>query len=432
MGGLFWIVLIFPSLALLWITRGRLTPFYLSWLGLSQMLGGGAVALGSRPGNFAELLVWWLGPLGALAGYAYGARRGRIRSKVLGDARGCSQDGAYSAALILTWIVVASLAAYHFVAAGVPLLMADVELARFNFTGSGLFGLPGRTVLFGVAVLFFLASRTHGEVDERRTYGARIALGLSFMTFAASRMLMGFKSGMLEVFALILFVEGTRANPPNVLKAFRRYSLPLAVAVVYATSVAGLYRTVTSSGLSTGEYFIRRMTLEAAQPGLYVLQRREVLSPYPGESLYDDIRYYFPKYAGFTPVGEAAFTKVVASEILAVPSRYASDSVPVTIGAFARLVYDFGVLAGITGMFLLGWLFRSLELRVPRTGSPRSAAVVLAALWGVHDYLTKGDVIFSFLNWGMMLTFVTGLHLALEHGIRHTLASPNRASSSEA
>jgi peptidoglycan/LPS O-acetylase OafA/YrhL len=96
---------------------------------------------------------------------------------------------------------------------------------------------------------------------------------------------------------------------------------------------------------------------------------------------------------------------VVSAEVLGTPLDDASFIVPVTVGAFASLVWDFGVV-GFMLFVLLGVLFAWAEARAFRT--PRALPFIawVTVLSVLSGYLQKGDLIYNVLNWGLMLAFV--------------------------
>src|SRR5690348_8100753 len=98
-------------------------------------------------------------------------------------------------------LMVGGLAGYHLIALGLPILQPDVEIRRFDFTSSGLLGIPGRMFLYGLpfsVIAWTLAGSRVGSKSVHRwvrgTWGA----------YVAAQVASGFKGGLLNI--VILYV----------------------------------------------------------------------------------------------------------------------------------------------------------------------------------------------------------------------------------
>jgi len=107
-------------------------------------------------------------------------------------------------------VVIIGLAAYHLVMVGIPILTGNVEVTRFDFTSSGLFGIPGRMYLFGLPFAVLLVSIGAGRnllpVSRRllvATWGAYILANL----------VGGLKGGMVNVLVTALLVAAVAGRP---------------------------------------------------------------------------------------------------------------------------------------------------------------------------------------------------------------------------
>src|SRR5439155_18948606 len=126
-------------------------------------------------------------------------------------------------ATTVTIVVVAGTLA-HFAVGGIPLLSSNVEIARLDVTASGLLGIPGRIYLFGIPLA--LAACLRGERIGSRAAFSTWQSRLLLATFVISRILSGFKSGLLEVVVITLLIyvasghSMNRNHLPKLLAAF--------------------------------------------------------------------------------------------------------------------------------------------------------------------------------------------------------------------
>ncbi len=274
----------------LFLSRGKLTPITVLIVLQAQVLAGTMLLdeqfrLGIGPIQLAALLALMIGY------YAVDARLGPAPS---GDV-GPLPSGDLRRAWLVSAIVVAFVV-YHFVAGGIPALSEEIEVARFNFSASGLLGIPGRMFLFGLpfaAVMSLLAASREPSVSSRRL------AQMVWVAFVVSQLLSGFKGGIVTVILVALLGLALAGRAIDLSAAIRsRWLLGAgAAAVLVAIFYSFQYRSVgVDSPDEAVRYLAERLTIVAAQPGYVALT--QLPSPTDPPYMADDIAYFAERYAG--------------------------------------------------------------------------------------------------------------------------------------
>lgn len=326
--------------------------------------------------------------------------------------------------LYVTFFILLLFTVYHYSVVGIPIFSGNVEIERFEFTNSGLFGLPGRVILFGIPIYYIIVNgfRRFSNVSYHLL---KKPLYLSFFLLVFTRLAAGFKGAIVEIILITFFCNITSLQNFNIIKLFRKYSLSIFIAVVFAFGVARLYKTITLNYNSGTQYFIERLTTIAALPGYRVIQGK--ISNYAtySNSLLNDLNYYLPKYfLGSYQSDAFPFVKIVSSSIYGTSLQADSFIVPVTIGALATLYYDFGAYSFLFS-FLLGMLFARSELKARSSENILQYSIALISIVCIQHYIIRGDLIYNLLNWSIMSIFVFGIYFFFER-ISRTLIREKR------
>lgn len=312
----------------------------------------------------------------------------------------------------------------HFVRGGVPILAANPELARLNFTSSGLLGVPGRLYLFGLPFVVALTAW------EARRAGVSLwryrAFQLCFLFFTISRALSGFKSAYLEVLLVLGIIMLTGRRPPSVKRTVVALSVPVAASLLAAYLVGTMYATYETSSGGARRAFIDRLTSDAAISTVVVLDDavpRFGTSP----ALRTDFMYYARSYFHVGPGYPFAFERVVSASLVggSPTDPYLS---PVTTGAFADIYFDEGVWVALGGMVLLGGL-GAVVVNVGRGSErrPLRYMFVFASAMAMYDYMTKGSLAYNLLNFlaiAVLLALVARIELLVQYRRKENVASP--------
>lgn len=398
--------------------RGRLTPFFLTTLSLVPVAVGHArldslMPLARNTSALYLVSLWLL-----VAGYVTATSRYATRPPQHHD-RAIARSEVKAISVLV--VAIASLTLYHFARVGIPILSANVEVARYNFTGSGLVGVPGRAFLFGVPLVAVAALRLwRGAPDDRRLRTVAVS---TVVLLVLSRIAAGFRSGALEVLVVIFVGLASSGRGLSLYQGLRRYAIPVAMAFVFAVQLSQAYGTVARQGSDPGWQIIwDRATIGVAESGHLALQSGNVLVLSPETALGNDGLYFLARYAGVGEDTRYTFSQNIAAVVSAVPLDYAKSAAPVTVGGFPELYYDMG-LAAFVVMLAAGVGYRKVEHLAFTTDRTPTYVLAVATIFAVNDAVTKGEPIYALLNWGFVGCLVAGAFKLLD-GSRVAAAAP--------
>ena len=101
--------------------------------------------------------------------------------------------------------------------------------------------------------------------------------------------------------------------------------------------------------------------------------------------------------------------------------------VPVTVGAFAGLVLDFGIIGGYFGMFLIGSIYYYLFINCLKAKSPFKGASLGIILYQFHVYILNGGLVYTLINTSVIILFLFMLKI-LSQIIAHIIIGAARKS----
>lgn len=362
-----------------------------------------------------------LSPIILIVGYQVG--QSRVRAETQERAR---PTRAEYHPLRATRFVVYAGVVYHFAVGGIPLLNANAEVARLNFTSSGLFGIPGRLYLFGLPIVAALTAA------EARKVGTPIwayrPARLAIAAFTLSRLLSGFKSGMLEVIITLILIRILSSTPLRPSAAVRRYLMPVLCAIAVAYMVGTSYDTY-NAGTGAFNSFLQRLTTGSAASSAVVLDQQVPRLNDSSPALANDLRYYVDEYLHIGSGPPYSYEKLVSATLVdAAPTS--PFLAPVTTGAFADLYYDLGLLNAGIGMLILGLILSSVTNLCRRWEcAPLGYSLAFASAMALYAYITKGDLVYNAMNWtGVAVAIATTalVERALSKGLAMHAASRGR------
>jgi len=308
-----------------------------------------------------------------------------------------------------------SLAVYHFYKVGLVVFSRDIETARFQSLGNaGLFGLPGRVVLFGLILLSFV-SLIHRERLSRKS----VIFCLS--TYVLTNFLTGFKGALVEV-ATVLMIGLFFSNPRILGKYKSRLIIVLSLAVGYSIWTASLYVSFNSNLNFDLEYIYNRLTTIPASAQWFALKIQEEVKS-TGGALSIDTNYFLRKYFGLGEGSNFAFDQIVSSLVYNTPRSASSFLVPVTTGGTTYLLASFVWWLVPIIVLILGFTFTrviqslTLELDFYRT-------VLLSTLFLIIPvFMSNGAGAYLIINWIVMIIFTLSIYsvssFVFKHGIRN-------------
>jgi hypothetical protein len=309
--------------------------------------------------------------------------------------------------------VVSFFVAYHFIVGGVPLFADDVELKRFSFLDSGLFGVPGRMYLYGLPFLAAYVSRVQELTPSK---SGRQLRNFVWAEFVLAMILSGFKGSLIQVLVIWILIRSV-SNKPLTLRATLRlkYVAVLVTAILFGALIAQRYGTLEITGPSrTATYLAARSTVIAAGPGALAVR---ILPPHPtGFYHTDDFIYYTQKYLRIPVTDREVFPmeKLVSAQLSNTELDEGEFIVAVTVGAFAGFVVDFGMPVAFILMLCVGMLYGWIAKRTPRTRSPFAFAAFVLILRSLDAVIVNGGLAYYIFNIGLMLLILLAIHKVCE------------------
>ena len=329
-------ILLLP-LVTLWWESAKLTPLVVTSVSLTPVLLGYA-ELDALNGT-STAMMYCAAVSCLVAGHLIHQSWSRLRRVAAPLPSVNHLPGRSAPGVICFCCVVIVLTFYHFFASGVPLLSDDVETARFDFTSSGLLGIPGRMFLFGLPFTVLLVSsaafRKLVPISRELLYSVWIA-------YIATSLLGGFKGGLVAVLTIMLLARSVVSRPLSLRRAVVGWRVLVIVgALLYCGLISFRYRSLglTSPG-DVIPYLAARATTSAAAPG-YLVFSRYGTDGTGGDHYAQDASYFLRKYLPFIFSDDGVtlpFDKTISAALYHTPISGKSFIVPVTVGAFPEMV----------------------------------------------------------------------------------------------
>ncbi len=406
------IILLLPLLALYW-ERGNLTPLVITTSFLAPVLIGYVELDPTNESQMAPLYCAAVVSL-ALGHFAHHVFQRTWRPIPRAPAASPGLPRHSSPGLGLFVSVVVALTFYHFLSSGIPLLSDDVETARFDFTSSGMFGIPGRMFLFGLPFAVFLVSLS---ATRRLTRVSRKLTYLVWTSYASASLLGGFKGGLVSVLTTMLLVRSASGTPLSLKRVLVGWRVAVIVgAMAYCALISFRYRSLglTNPG-DVLQYLASRATVSAAAPG-YLVFNRCGTGGSGGEQFAQDLGYFLHKYLPFLPLDQddliLPFDKTVSAALYHTPISKSAFIVPVTIGAFPELVANVGVTGGILGMFFVGALLSYLVTGAQTCKPACKSGLFALAVHLLQIYVLNGNFVYTCLNFALVSVLLFLLYRA--------------------
>lgn len=402
-------MLVIPVLVMLLIvaflaSRGRILPLHLVLVFQSAMIVGYAIDDAERDTHFA---VWLLLAIIAFA-LAYGVTEAALAKHV--RARPPRKERSYAAALSTAVLLIIGLVVYHFALSGLALFSRFVEIRRFDFTQSGLWGIPGRMYLFGLPFAVFLSKAWY---KATRGASARALVWASWSAYVLAQLFSGFKGSVVSIAVLYLLVLAQSGRPFTLWQAFRlRYAAVAATAIAFAAIIAQRYQSLGISRLQeTLSYLFARLTTIAANAGYQALW---LFRGGPHHDYYlSDVIYYLNEYShlGYQ-VSRYPLELMVSSSITGTSLGQNNFIVSVTMGPYAEAAVSFGLIGGLIVMAAAGAVFAGLSVAARRATRPLDSAILGLAVLMFFDYSVNGGLAYRLVNWAAVSGFLWLLYHA--------------------
>jgi hypothetical protein len=319
-----------------------------------------------------------------------------------------SQQDSVGRALRILIAVVFAFVIYHLMVGGIPLFSADPEIARFDVTSSGLFGIPSRMFLFGLP--FVVLMTTVASMRNLVTISGKM-LNFIWVCYFISSAFSGFKSSLFTVVIIFLFARSAGKEPVRVKWMLSARGL-IAVgsilgSVFYVGSLYGSLRFDSLAGFE--DYFLARSTVIAAEPGYYALTDYGTAGR-DAVQYQKDFRFYFDEYLPEGTQDDAdnhlPLDKSVSSQLYGGQELIVS----VTVGAFPEMFVNIGD-AAYAGMFGLGVLFFLIYRKARSCRSVFGCGIYSGVLYWMCVYITNGNLIYYVFNLGFVMTMLYAVFL---------------------
>ena len=296
----------------------------------------------------------------------------------------------------------------HFGVTGIPLFSGDVEISRLERGSSGMAGFPSRMYLYGLTIGLLWSV---GEARLLRDDWFRDKWVIAAMAaYSVSRVLGGFKSGLLQVeitivLILILLWGGIRL-PRYAGRLFLAGGASLAFVFLIATTYSSYQSTSVVDSLAA------RLTSVSVEPVAMVLQSENAYLGEDRTPLVLDSQYFAARYFG---VGEQSygFTKLIAARWVGESPLADRIFPPVTLNGGAVLSRQFGLAVSIILMLVVGRLMAMLEVGGQRTCSPMVFMLSGVALVAMIEFISRGEIVYSIINWSASVFFLVALSRVL-------------------
>lgn len=401
------LILLLP-LATIWWESAKLTPLVVTSVSLTPVLLGYAELDASNGTNTA--LMYCAAVSFLVAGHVLHQGWGRLRRPAAVPGVNRLPRRSTPGVICFSCVVIV-LTFYHFFAAGVPLLSEDVETARFDFTSSGLLGIPGRMFLFGLPFTVLLVS---SSAFRKLMPVSRKLLYAVWISYIATSLLGGFKGGLVAVLTIMLLARSVVSRPLSLRRALVGWRVLVIVgALLYCGLISFRYRSLglTSPG-DVIPYLAARATTSAAAPG-YLVFSRYGTDGTGGDHYAQDASYFLRKYLPFIFPDNGVtlpFDKTVSAALYRTPISSRSFIVPVTVGAFPEMVSNVGVGFAMAGMFLVGVFISYFVTRAQLSGGAFQSALFALTVNLLQIYILNGNLVYTCFNLVLVGLFLFGLY----------------------
>jgi hypothetical protein len=393
-------------LVLVLVARLRLSFFMAVCAQLVLMLIGLAMIADSGEGSWRAFYLSCFGLVFFIFGHWLGTSIRRHSKPCLSTSHAAPVSNA---AVWAVTVFAGSLGMYHLVVSGIPLFSSSIETQRFDFTSSGLFGIPGRMYLYGITIAWVLASINASNQGVRWRNSGPWRLATFFFLFSAG--LSGFKGELIVTAIVVIGVYVVLSGRTIRLGGFlARYSWIAFILIIYFFGVAALYTTYKNSDRPLATQLLERATTVGAQPGQYAIDGRTIVQLH--NPLVSDLNYYTMKYSGHSVEGMFTLDRLVSSSILRIDPSSSDRTPPVTIGAFAELVYGYGAFVAYIAYLLFGFLMAMCD-GDSRTDSMKLLVRIVCVL-AICNFIIKGGIVYTIINYAVVALILSFIVLVVD------------------
>ncbi|WP_163070787.1 O-antigen polymerase [Priestia flexa] len=390
-----YLILSFVVIIILWMDRWKITPYNITIINTVPIAIG--YYLLDQYSYYNFFYIYILSLVIISIGY-YFTKKLLLKRNKNNLEESLPQSNVRILATYLFCIIIILLCCYHFIVGGIPVLSKNVEVDRFSFSSSGLFGIPGRMFLFGMPLVVTYATLLYFRSSKKKFSKLFIACWFFYFIF---QFISGFKGALLTLVVQILIIAAISGKEFRIkdLLIKPRYSLLFFIAVLYAVSTSFFYKSVGVTSIKDSfNYLYERLTLLSASPGYFALENMTYFNT--DKSFFiQEIYYYLNKYlkigssSNFFPL-----EMQVSAALTGTPLSQDNFIVSVTLGGFPSLVVDFGIVISLVFMLLIGIIFAVIYHWSSRCKSVLCSAFLGLLLMRMNVIIINGSIIYNIIN----------------------------------
>jgi len=304
--------------------------------------------------------------------------------------------------VLFACFLIVSLTLYHFYAAGIP-IFGDVIRDRFDVMKSGLFGLPSRSYLIGLPLIYImLIAVKHQPLAVRQLKKINIYILVFLVFLVIVRALGGFKGAVLEVFFLTIIVSSALGKDMRVYNFIKNNFFKLSAIIGIILIVSSQYTDSINKYSGLLDYLFVRIFYMTSEPDVFILTSDQNLSF--GNYFINDILFQLKKWFNFS--GQNEIIADSTTHVFAGMSGYkienvvnSGNHVPVTISFISMGFVNFGYLFGFLSCALTGLFLGYLENKVLSPASFLKKVFYILNIYIIYTYTIKGNLIYMIVNW---------------------------------
>jgi hypothetical protein len=309
-------------------------------------------------------------------------------------------------------VVFSVLALYHFYVTGITIFRDDVETARFDFSASGLLGIPSRAYLYGIPILALYSAIFHEKKNSRITF-------VIWSVFIATQIFGGFKGGLYSVFSTLIFAIILRARL-SAPKLTILISTGLLASVLYVFFVGSTYQTLASGQLDFG-YIAYRTTEQAAEPGYLGLAMQDFFSLQTGSAFWYDLSVLTEKYVTGTSK-TLTVESIVSATLSGVRPEVGNFIVPVTVGGPVYLLLTGGPILLASSMTAIGAILTATIRNLKVSGNLMSRLGMITIINGLKVFLSNGNGAYVLINYAFTFALIFGVYIFVTRFLKNSIS----------
>lgn len=302
---------------------------------------------------------------------------------------------------------------YHFKVVGIP-IFGNVVLDRYNIMGSGLFGIPSRSYLYGLPILLVISYFIYKNYSffkiKHKIKKSFYFFILLLLILILTRIIGGFKSGLLEILFLLIFLHLSSEGPLKASKFIKAYTIPLLIIFTFIFFLASLYSTSIEKHGDTSSYLIARSFFMSIWPENYIFENSIFIDP--AYYFLNDFFYYTSTYLHLKVFFDTTYYPTVTHIFAGIQNLDLKQAVenanvvPVTISFIGANYMNFGYFFGLVASYIFGYLFGFAYIKTIKAKGYINKTIFFFLQYMIYSYYIKGNLMFMLFNYGLILLVI--------------------------